>query len=56
MPFIQDIKKETLSKGFSSFILKWCSCAMLTQLKAIKKELDVLTSNPASQVNYIYNN
>lgn len=37
MPFIQDIKKEPLSKGFSSDILKWCSCAMLTPAKRHKK-------------------
>lgn len=53
MPFIQNIKKEPLSKGSSSVILKWFRCAMLTQIKAIKKELDSLTSNSASQVNYI---
>ena len=56
MPFIQDRKKEPLFKGFSRIILKWCSCDMLTQLKAIKKGLDFLKPNPASQVNYIYNN
>ena len=53
MPFIQDRKKEPLNKGFSSVIFKWCSCDMLTQLKAIKKGLDFLKPNPASQVNYI---
>lgn len=37
MPFIQDIKKEPLFKGFSNFILKWCSCAMLTPSKRDKK-------------------
>lgn len=41
MSFIQDIIKKPLLKGFSNFILKWCSFAMLTQQKAIKKELDV---------------
>lgn len=37
MPFIQDIKKELLSKGFSNFILKWFRCAMLTPAKSDKK-------------------
>lgn len=34
MPFIQDRKKEPLTKGFPSFILKWFSCAMLTAAKS----------------------
>ena len=37
MPFIKDIKKEPLNKGFSSVILKWCQCAMLTPAKSDKK-------------------
>lgn len=37
MPFIQDIIKKTLNKGFSIFILKWCRCAMLTPAKSDKK-------------------
>ena len=37
MPFIQDIKKEPLNKGFSSFILKWFRYAMLTLDKSDKK-------------------
>jgi hypothetical protein len=37
MPFIQDIKKEPLSKGFSSVILKLCRCAMLPPGKSDKK-------------------
>ena len=37
MPFIQDIKKEPLSKGFSSVIFKWFSCDMLTPVKSDKK-------------------
>lgn len=38
MPRIKRIKKEPLSKGFPSVIYKWCSCAMLTLAKAIKKK------------------
>lgn len=34
MPRIKSIIKEPLSKGFSSFILKWFRCAMLTQAKS----------------------
>lgn len=37
MPFIQDIIKEPLSKGFSSDILKWFICAMLIPAKRDKK-------------------
>lgn len=37
MPFIQDIIKEPLSKGFSSIIYKWCRCAMLKPAKSDKK-------------------
>lgn len=37
MPFIQYIIKEPLNKGFPSFILKWCSYAMLTPAKSDKK-------------------
>jgi hypothetical protein len=37
MPFIKDTKKEPLSKGFSSIILKWCSCDMFTPGKSDKK-------------------
>lgn len=37
MPFIQDIKKEPLNKGFSSVIFKWFRCAMLTPAKRDKK-------------------
>ena len=37
MPVIQDIKKETLNKGFPSFIFKWFRCAMLTAAKSDKK-------------------
>lgn len=48
MPRIKRRKKEPLSKGFSSIIYKWFRCAMLTPAKREKKELDILTSNPAS--------
>ena len=48
MPRIKSIIKEPLNKGFSNVIFKWCSCAMLTPAKAIKKELDFLMSNSAS--------
>ena len=37
MPFIKDIKKEPLTKGFLSIIYKWCQCAMLTPTKSDKK-------------------
>lgn len=37
MPFIQDVKKEPLSKGFSSIIYKWFRCAMLTPALSDKK-------------------
>lgn len=45
MPLIKSIIKEPLSKGFSSYILKWCRCAMLMPAKRDKKELDFLMSN-----------
>lgn len=48
MPGIKSIIKKSLNKGFSSFILKWCRCAMLTQAKGIKKELDILISSSVS--------
>ena len=37
MPFIQDIKKKPLLKGFSSVIFKWFRCAMLTPAISNKK-------------------
>lgn len=33
MPFIQDIIKKPLNKGFSSVVFKWFGCAMLTPIK-----------------------
>lgn len=45
MPRIKSIIKEPLSKGFSRIIYKWFRCAMLTLLKAIKKEIDFLMSS-----------
>lgn len=38
MPRIKRRKKEPLLKGFSSFILKWFRCAMLTPAKSNKKK------------------
>ena len=38
MPGIKSIIKKPLSKGFSSVILKWCSCAMLKPDKSDKKK------------------
>lgn len=37
MPFIQDIIKEPLSKGFSRIIYKWFRRAMLIPDKSDKK-------------------
>lgn len=37
MPLIKRRKKEPLSKGFSSFILKWFRSAMLKPAKSDKK-------------------
>jgi hypothetical protein len=45
MPFIQDIKKEPLSKGFSRIIYKWFRRAMLALAKSDKKRARYLTSS-----------
>lgn len=45
MPFIQDIKKEPLSKDFSSIIYKWCRRAMLIPAESDKKRARYLTSS-----------
>ena len=39
MPFIQDIKKEPLNKGFSNVIFKRCRYAMFTPAKSDKKRV-----------------